>query len=152
GTWVRNAGIYELLELATPYARFLTATAVVLAALVSAYSVLRARQPLEGMIRAMVWTLLVWFLTLPMVFPWYAIGLLTLCTVQPRLWSVVLSGMLGLYYMLFYNEYNGVSGATTVVVKAVEHAVVIAVLLLESVLLRRGRSLLELANPAADSC
>jgi alpha-1,6-mannosyltransferase len=152
GTWVRNAGIYELLELATPCARFLTATAVVLAALVSAYSVLRARQPLEGMIRAMVWTLLVWFLTLPMVFPWYAIGLLTLCTVQPRLWSVVLSGMLGLYYMLFYNEYNGVSGATTVVVKAVEHAVVIAVLLLESVLLRRGRSLLELANPAADSC
>ncbi|MFT7487948.1 MAG: hypothetical protein ACI9OU_000338 [Candidatus Promineifilaceae bacterium] len=152
GTWVRNAGIYELLELATPYARFLTATAVVLAALVSAYSVLRAGQPLEGMIRAMVWTLLVWFLTLPMVFPWYAIGLLTLCTVQPRLWSVVLSGMLGLYYMLFYNEYNGVSGATTVVVKAVEHAVVIAVLLLESVLLRRGRSLLELANPAADSC
>lgn len=140
-TWERNAGLFALLNGVTPYAREIVGVGVLLAVLAGTMSVLRSSHVLEGMIRSLQWVMLIWFLTLPMVFPWYALGLLTVSTCRPRVWALILSGMFGLYYVIFFSDYNELQPDCLWLTAVIEHGVVIGVIVLESQRARRGREL-----------
>ncbi len=146
GTWERNAGLYLLVDWLLPSARAVSAAVPGVVALLAGCYVLRARDPFEAALAGMQWTLLAWLLFLPMVFPWYALGLLVLTTCRPRVWGVVLSGMLGLYYLLFFLEYGDYPECFSTLLKWVEHGVVITAVSIEFLMrrFRRGR-----ASPAS---
>lgn len=104
--WVRNDGAFGLLEATMPYPRSAAGAIVTIAALAAGWRMMRAGSDPHGLVTAMQVTLLIWFLFIPAMFPWYAIGLVAVSALRIRTWGVVLSGAWCLYYMLFYLEYQ----------------------------------------------
>ncbi len=69
-------------------------------------------------------TLLMVFLLPPTCLPWYAIGLLAISVLRPRGWCVVLTGALGLFYMLRYLDYQGWPAGWMTAIRTLEHGIV----------------------------
>ena len=82
-------------------------------------------------------SLLAWFLFIPAVFPWYAIGLIAVTALRPRAWLLILSGLWGLYYMLFYYEYNDMQDTWSTGTRALEHGLLWIAIGVESLAERR---------------
>jgi hypothetical protein len=78
----------------------------------------------DALVLAFQTALLGWFLFTPAAYPWYAIGLLAVSTLRPRLWAVVLSGAFGLYYLLFLFEYREYPPYWATYTQALEHGLV----------------------------
>jgi len=134
--WVRNAGAFYLYwglcgcifaqpETAAFAARLLAAASVAIHAL--AWAVWLYRRPSlsnDTLIRAWQAALLLWLLVMPASFPWYAIGLLAISTMRPRLWTVVLPGAMGLYYANFLFTYRGYAEAWRYAALALQHGAI----------------------------
>ncbi|MCL4694346.1 MAG: hypothetical protein KJ060_17785, partial [Candidatus Hydrogenedentes bacterium] len=104
--WERNAGGFALLNAMVPWPRTLVAAIVITVTAFASLAAFRVRGDFERLVAALQWTLLAWFLFLPAAYPWYAIGLIVVSVLRPRLWAVVLSGAFGLYYVHFWIDYH----------------------------------------------
>lgn len=104
--WVRNDGAFGLLAAALPLPRPSAGAVIAIGALLTAWRMVRNGSSPDGLIVASQATLVIWFLFIPAVFPWYAIGLLAVSAFRIRPWAVALSGLWCLYYLLFYFEYH----------------------------------------------
>ena len=122
--WVNNQGIFSLLEFLTSQPR-IWAGALLLLAIAARLWVYRERaaQSLEENLQ---WILLLCFLFLPAAFPWYALPLMVLLPLQPETaagrTSLLLAGLVGLYYFQFYVEYHQLPTLWWTLVRAVEHS------------------------------
>ncbi len=83
--------------------------------------------------------LLCWLLFLPAAYPWYAIGLLAISTLRPRVWVVALSGAFGLYYLIFLYDYRDFPSEWKVATQGVEHGIVWLAVLVTIVVDRMAR-------------
>ncbi len=122
--WINNAGAFSLLQLLTDSPRTLANSLLVLASLLSALVVWRSRAQADGLIQGLQVTLLMVFLLPPTCLPWYVIGLLAISVLRPRGWCVVLTGALGLFYMLRYLDYQGWPDGWLTAVRTLEHGIV----------------------------
>jgi hypothetical protein len=96
----------------------------VAAALAGAAYVARGGKDESGRLAAaMQWTLVIWLLVMPAVYPWYAVGLVALSVLRPRWWLVVLSGALALYYVRFLVPYREWDPRAGLAARIVEHGV-----------------------------
>jgi uncharacterized membrane protein len=148
--WLRNAGLYALLDgwmralfgsesvsmfgwvggtgpAGTVVAKLVAQVVVGGTVLVLCWrmlSSLRTPSPAQ-LAHACLVVLCVWFLLLPMAFPWYLLGLVPFAVVSERpAFTCWLAAFVSLgYYALFYCEYHEVSSGIVTAVKAVEYLV-----------------------------
>ncbi|GMV91852.1 MAG: hypothetical protein AMXMBFR82_16300 [Candidatus Hydrogenedentota bacterium] len=104
--WQRNAGAFALMNAMVPWPRVAAAGIALTTMALASMAAFRARGNFGRLVAAVQWTYLAWFLFLPAAYPWYAIGLIAVSVVRPRLWVVVLSGAFGLYYLHFWIDYH----------------------------------------------
>jgi len=132
GNWLRNAGFFGLLEFVLPYPR--AVLTLLLLILATGVPFVNRVQNLERFITSLLWILLIWFLIIPMPYPWYAVplcGLAILGTSQNVLvTTLVLSGSFGLYYAGFWIEYRNLPSSWETVIRFVEHGAVWVAMLL----------------------
>jgi hypothetical protein len=148
-TWHRNAGAYAVLEmictaafgrdsvslpwpggsgeLGSVVAKFFAHLILLLSISVCALSILRSRDANEArarLWRACTYTLLCWFLLLPMAYPWYLIGLIPFVVLSgiQAAW-VLMASVFCAYYLLFFVEYHGYPASVELAVRAVEYAI-----------------------------
>lgn len=124
--WRMNEGAFTLLGLATSYPRQTSALIVCLVALALPW---RDRENSFGSLcKNLQWILLVWFLLIPAAFPWYALPLAALAALRadtvPARVCLVLSGVVGLYYLNFHYEYHGFGEEWWLATRIVEHAAI----------------------------
>jgi hypothetical protein len=122
--WLRNAGAFLLLDAILPHPRLAAAAIVAAGALGLTGWLLRGPATRDRALAAAAGALLWWFLWLPAVYPWYAIGIAAVAALRPRPWLYVLSGSFGLYYLWFYYTYHDFDGIWFHGTQAVEHGVV----------------------------
>ncbi|MCP4644347.1 MAG: hypothetical protein GY851_28145 [bacterium] len=79
----------------------------------------------DALVLAFQTALLGWFLFTPAAYPWYAVGLLAVSTLRPRLWVIVLSGAFSMYYLLFLYDYREYPPYWTTYTQVAEHGVVL---------------------------
>ena len=84
----------------------------------------RGDSKFENVIRSFQIIFLGWFLLLPAVFPWYAIGLIAVSALRPKGVIVLLSCTLGMYYLLFMIDYRGYPSHWRGVVQSIEHGLI----------------------------
>ncbi len=149
--WVRNAGAFHFFLAASDYmidsedwasriARMAAAACVAAFALGwAAWILLRGRGAPLQLVRAMQGTLLVWMLLTPTAFPWYTAGLLAISAFRPRLWVVVMSGALGLYYTVFLYSYRDYPPIWDSATAWIQHGAIWAAVLMAPLLQRYRR-------------
>lgn len=107
---------------------------VVSASLVIAGTILLAWRPLadgRDLARRMLLAVAILFLFSPTQYPWYALWLLPLLSVQPRLSLMLLTMLLPLYHLRFYLDARGLAAVFDQGVVWVEHLPVWAVIFWE---------------------
>ncbi len=134
--WRMNDGLFSIL------AAFLSSPRVVAAVLISVLAILlpilqgsRSLAELSGNFQ---WILLFWYLTIPTPYPWYAVPLAALAVTRPNgaasMVTVVLSGVVGLYYLNFFYEYHEYEGAWWLWTRSIEHGIIWLTLILALIL------------------
>lgn len=131
--WLNNAGLFLLVDhfFVSPrlICRILT---VGLIGAVAIWLALRRRSA-SSWVAAVQVSLLWWFLLLPTCFPWYVVGLVAVSVLRPKSWVVVLTGVLGLYYVVQYAGYRPEVPLSQGLIQLIEHGVIIFWLLFEIV-------------------
>ncbi len=122
--WINNPGAFVLLEWLFDSPRKASAAAVALVALLAAVRLWRSHRRADHLVHAMQTTLLAWFLFAPTCLPWYVVGLLAISVLRPRGWCVVLTGSLGLFYLLRYFDGQDQPAGWQHGVQLVEHGAV----------------------------
>ncbi len=135
--WVRNEGAFGVIAWLSPAPRSTSVGIVVLLVGWTCVRYLRGDASPGSAVTAVQRSLLVWFLFIPAVFPWYAIGLIAVTALRPRAWLLILSGLWGLYYMLFYYEYNDMPETWNTGTRALEHGLLWIAIGVESLAERR---------------
>ena len=136
--WVRNEGAFGVIAWLSPLPRPTSAAIIIFAIGWICVRYLRGPASPGSAIAAVQQSLLVWFLFIPAVYPWYAIGLIAVSALRPRVWVLALSGLWGLYYMLFYYEYNEMPDAWNTWTRALEHGLLWLAIGVEMLSDRRG--------------
>ena len=131
--WVNNDGAFFIISCLTdffsdtdsfPIARLVAHGLTGLLGLIMAVNVYRSENLFESLINAFQIILLGWLLLLPAVFPWYAVGIIAVCVGKPRGLIVLLSSMLGLYYLLFLVDYRDYSAKWRTIIQLSEHGLI----------------------------
>ncbi len=122
--WVNNPGAFAVMEMLFNRPRPVSETIVVIVALLAAWRLWRSRRGPDDLVLCMQTSLLCWFLLSPACFPWYVVGLVALCVLRPRGWCVVLTGALGLFYLLRHIDYRGWPENWQLAVQLFEHGVI----------------------------
>ena len=130
GSWNMNQGAFALID-SLLESRLL---ALIVVGLLAALVPLLLRGERTGALITRIFaSLAIWFLLLPAPFPWYAIPLVGLASLVPwsrmASWAVVLSGLLGLYYLSFLFEYRGLDPQWWTATRVVEHGLIWTALL-----------------------
>lgn len=124
--WRMNDGLFSVLSAVSSNPRDVATLAIVSVALMvpffrSSWSAIDVGGDFQ-------WVLLLWFLFIPTPYPWYAIPLVALAVTGPRrpasLVTIVLSGVICLYYLGFLYEYHDYSKHWWMWTRAVEHSVI----------------------------
>ncbi len=124
--WTMNAGAFSVLSLLSSHPR------TIAAAMIGLFAVLRPSVRGKGTIGSLVedfqWVLLIWFLLIPAPFPWYALPLMALLPLRPRLSAVsgaslMLSGVSAAYYLSFFYRYHDYPSPWWEVTRGIEHGV-----------------------------
>lgn len=122
--WVNNPGAFAVIQTLFNRPRAVSGAIVVIVALLAAWRLWRSPRGPDDLVLCMQTTLLCWFLLSPACFPWYIVGLVALCALRPRAWCVVLTGALGLFYVLRYADYCGWPEKWQFAVRLFEHGVI----------------------------
>ena len=131
--WVNNEGAFFVLSYLTtkigiihsfPADRIAAHILTGLLALTMSVKVYKGQEQFEALTNCLQVTLLGWFLLLPAVFPWYAIGLIAVSTINPKGVIVVLSGVLGMYYLLFMIGYREYPEYWRTIIQLIEHGLI----------------------------
>jgi hypothetical protein len=129
--WVMNEGAFSLLAAFFSHPRWV---AVLLIGVISvAVPWFRQSREVSSLVEDFQWVGLLWFLIIPSVFPWYALFFVVLLPLKPQLSgpsvaTLVLSGVVGLYYLSFFYEYHEFSANWWLVTRGVEHTLIWAAL------------------------
>jgi len=124
GDWRRNDGAFGLLAALTPHARIVTTGVIAVGAICGAIHILRRDASIDGLIAVIQFTLLGWLLLLPAPYPWYATSLLAVCVLRPRVWVIVISGALAVYYYSFIHEYRAHPTSWLYFSQTIEHGAI----------------------------
>ncbi|MEE8347962.1 MAG: glycosyltransferase family 87 protein [Acidobacteriota bacterium] len=125
--WVMNEGAFWLMSALSSHPRWV---AVLLIGMVAVgFPWLRKSQDVASLVGDFQWVGLLWFLLLPSAFPWYALFLVVLLPLKPQpsgpsAATLVLSGVIGLYYLSFYYEYHGFPNVWWGITRGVEHGLI----------------------------
>lgn len=139
-TWKGNGGAYLALKWLHPQsARLISFACPALVALGMAWKSLRvAEDRLAGsLITSFQAVLLSWFLFMPAGYPWYAASVIAVGALRPRPWVYLLSLAFSLYYLDIYMIYHKYPEVMMDWLRALEHGVVWAGLILGWLLSRR---------------
>ena len=125
--WVMNEGAFGLLSAFFSHPRWVAALLIGIASV--AFPWFRRSRDIASLVEDFQWVGLLWFLLIPSAFPWYALFLVVLLPLRPRLSgpsvaTLVLSGAVGLYYLSFYYEYHEFSAVWWMMTRGVEHALI----------------------------
>jgi len=130
--WRMNEGVFALFYWLFPNPRLISWAVIALTAVM--LPLLHRERSVIAFVGSIQWILLVWFLLIPAVFPWYAIPLVGLLVVTPRsrvaVPLIVLSGIAVLYYLTFFFDYRDYPSEWWVLTRLVEHAVIWSAILL----------------------
>lgn len=132
-TWKGNGGAYLALKwLHPPSARLISYAFPAVVSLGMAWKILRvpAERLADTLITSFQAVLLSWFLFLPTGYPWYAAAVIAVGALRPRPWVYLLSLAFALFYLDIYLTYHQYPEATFDWLRAVEHGVVWAALIL----------------------
>ena len=122
--WVNNPGVFAVMETLFRRPRVASGGIVVIVALLAAGRLWRSRRGPDDLVRCMQTSLLCWFLLSPACFPWYVVGLVALCVLRPRGWCVVLTGALGMFYLVRHVDYRGWPENWQFAIQFFEHATI----------------------------
>lgn len=122
--WVNNPGAFAVMETLFNRPRAVCGAIVVIVALLAAWRLWRSRRGPDDLVLCVQTSLLCWFLLSPACFPWYAVGLVALCVLRPRGWCVVLTGALGIFYLLPHVDYQGWPENWQLALQLLEHGVI----------------------------
>ena len=135
--WVRNEGVFGLVDTLFQYPRVLCSVSVLSVVAYACFRLYRSSRSVMNLLGALQVSLLAWFLLIPTSFPWYAVGLIAITACRPRMSVILLSGCWGLYYLLFFLEYNHFPELWISGIKAIEHGLIWLAILIETVDTRR---------------
>ncbi len=122
--WVNNPGAFAVMETLFNRPRTVSGAIVVIVSLLAARRLWRSGRGPDDLVLCMQTSLLCWFLLSPACFPWYVVGLIALCVLRPRAWCVVLTGALGMFYLLRHADYRGWPENWQLAVRFFEHGVI----------------------------
>ncbi len=124
--WRMNEGAFAVFSWLFSNPRMTSWAVIALVAIV--LPLLHRERTVDAFVRVIQWILLVWFLLLPAVFPWYAIPLAGLLVLSPGSRTavplVVLSGAVVLYYLSFFYDYRGYQSEWWDWTRLIEHALI----------------------------
>jgi hypothetical protein len=124
--WRMNEGFFALFRFFLPYPRIIAAAVISLFALLIPW--VRRSRSASKVGEDFQWILLLWFLLIPTPYPWYATPLVALAVVRPlrppSIATAVLSGVVGLYYLSFFYEYNDYAGIWWAWTRGIEHSII----------------------------
>ncbi len=130
--WVLNEGAFYLVSFASnhllpvttlPVDRIVANGVVAVFTLFMAWRYYNQSDTIENLFSTAQTILLIWFLFLPAVYPWYAVGLIAISALKPTGTVVVLSGVMGMYYLTFLISYRDYPANWNVVVQIIEHGI-----------------------------
>jgi hypothetical protein len=124
GEWRRNDGAFALVAALTSHARAVSLGLIGVGAIYGAFHILRRDASIDRLIGVIQYTLLGWLLLLPAPYPWYATSLIAVCVLRPRVWVIVISGALAVYYYSFIHEYRGHPDGWLYLSQAIEHGAI----------------------------
>ncbi len=131
--WVQNEGAFYLVQFlcsklpvssTLPIDRLVSNSIVGFAAVCLSIKLYLSKQAVSSLIDAIQMTLLVWFLFLPAVFPWYLISLIAISALNPRTWILILSGTAFAYYSFFLISYRDYSENYRYGIQLAEHLII----------------------------
>ena len=141
--WRMNEGVFTLFAWLFPNPRLISWA--VIASIAIMLPLLQRERSVDGFVRTVQWILLIWFLLVPAVFPWYAIPLAVLLVPSPGSRAavplIVLSGAVVLYYLTFFYDYHGYPSEWWAWTRLIEHAVIWSSILLALLPFSKRRSL-----------
>lgn len=137
--WTQNEGVFGVLEMLVPHARVWGLGVVAVVCGLMSLWLYRGQSATLDLARAMQIVLVAWFLMTPAVFPWYAIGLIAVSALHPRIWMIALSGLSAAYYLLFYYEYHQMAPEWETWTRLIEHGLIWSVLVIEELRAARGK-------------
>lgn len=124
--WRMNDGVFALLAALFPAPRLIAGIVISVAAIL--IPLVQSGRSVRDLGTCFQQVLLVWYLTIPTPFPWYAVPLVALAATAPfgaaSMVTVVLSGATGLYYLSFFFEYHEYSKDWWVWTRVVEHSII----------------------------
>ncbi len=124
--WRMNEGAFAVLAWLFPNPRLVAWAVIALIAIM--LPLLQRERSVDAFVSIIQWILLIWFLLIPAVFPWYAIPLAGLLVLSPGSRTagplVVLSGAVVLYYLSFFYDYRGYQSEWWNWTRLIEHAVI----------------------------
>lgn len=130
-SWRMNEGAFALVSWFFPNPRWISWAMIGLTAILLPLS--RKETSVIALVETIQWILLIWFLLIPTVFPWYAIPIISLLVLNPgsRLEPplVVLSGVVVLYYLSFFYNYRDFESDWWLWTRVIEHAAIWGVIL-----------------------
>jgi alpha-1,6-mannosyltransferase len=124
--WTMNAGAFAVLSRIAPHPRLVSAAILVLVSLLLPW--FRRSETPSSLVEDCQWILLIWFLLIPAPFPWYALPIMALLPLGPKLSAVsaaslMLSGVSACYYLSFYYEYHDYPSSWWEATRGIEHGV-----------------------------
>jgi len=126
--WRRNEGAFAILDWILPWPRAAAAGIALATSLTASFLVYRGPRTLDRLVASLQLTMLAWFLFLPAAYPWYTVALLAITALRPRPWAILLSGILGLYYLHFWIDYQELPPRWHTWVQVAEHGSIWAAL------------------------
>lgn len=124
--WRMNEGAFALFSWLFPNPRSVSWLVIGLVAIV--VPLLHRKRSSNTFVEILQWVLLVWFLLIPAVFPWYAIPLAALSVLSPRsrtaLPVLAVSGAVVFYYLSFFYNYRGYSSEWWFWTRLAEHGMI----------------------------
>ena len=150
--WERNAGLYSVLSWLTGSvpAKVLSALLVLAVIIWSIRKVWsddgksgeRGTPAPHTLHKWLALTICVWFLVLPMAYPWYLLGLCVFAAVNEYslLPWVLMASVQSAYYLLFYAEYHDLPANAGRWVRAAEYGIPLAIMLFSAVRTRYADS------------
>jgi hypothetical protein len=124
--WRMNDGFFSILEALFPNPRLVGSS--IIAVMAISIPFFRSNRTVADLATCFQWILLIWYLTIPTPYPWYAVPLVALAATRPNgaatLVVIVLSGVTCLYYLSFYYEYHNYPADWWFWTRALEHSFV----------------------------